>query len=213
MKRLSPAILLLLSTMAPLGCGTVEDLRRSISSVGDSLVGGASNPNTHPSSGPNPDIAPSSTISDAKTAPGTRPTSLSGAVPDDAVIDGDSLLLHDVRVRLHGIDALEADQFCTLGGRDVHCGQVAYNALIGFVAGTEVRCGLKGIDGYGRHVSQCFANGFDLAAAMVRTGLALADRSYSQDYTGEEDRAKSLRRGMWRGTFVEPWKWRSQGSR
>ena len=213
MKRLPPAIWLLLSTMALVGCDTVDDFRRSISAVGDKLVGVASNPSMHPSRGPNADIAPSSTISDARTTPSTRPMSISGAVPHEAVIDGDSLLLQNVRVRLHGIDALEANQFCALGNRDVQCGQVAHNALIGFVAGTEVRCERKGIDGYGRHVSQCFANGFDLAAAMVHAGLALADRRYSQDYTGEEERAKSLRRGIWKGTFMEPWKWRAQGSR
>ena len=213
MKRLPPRILLLLSIMVFAGCDTVDDLRRSISEVGDSLIGVASNRNVHPPLEPNADVARSSTIIDAKKTPSRPPISISGAVPHQAVIDGDSLVLQNMRVRLHGIDALEAEQSCGLRGQDVPCGQVAHNALVGFVAGTEVTCERKAIDGYGRLVSQCFAGGFDLAAAMVRTGLALADRRYSQDYIGEEERAKSLKRGMWGGSFVEPWKWRARGSR
>ena len=213
MKRLPPTILLLLSTMALAGCHAVDDLRRSVSEVGDRLVGVTSNPSMHRSLEPNADVARSSTSIDATKTPSRRPASISGAVPRQAVIDGDSLLLQNVRVRLHGIDALEDEQFCRLRDQDVPCGQVAHNALIGFVAATEVRCERRGIDGYGRNVSQCFAGGFDLAAAMVRTGLALADRRYSQHYIGEEESAKSLRRGMWGGSFVEPWKWRAQGSR
>ena len=109
MKRLPPRILLLLSIMVFAGCDTVDDLRRSISEVGDSLIGVASNRNVHPPLEPNADVARSSTIIDAKKTPSRPPISISGAVPHQAVIDGDSLVL-----RLHGIDALEAEQSCGL---------------------------------------------------------------------------------------------------
>ena len=35
---------------------------------------------------------------------------------------------------------------------------------------------------------------------------------YSTDYVDQENEAKDNRRGIWKGTFVPPWKWR-RGSR
>ncbi len=39
-------------------------------------------------------------------------------------------------------------------------------------------------------------------------GLALAYRRYSKQYVLTEDGAREARRGMWHGTFAEPWAWR-----
>ena len=43
---------------------------------------------------------------------------------------------------------------------------------------------------------------------MVLSGMALAYRKYSDDYTGQEASAKAARRGLWAGQFVPPWDWR-----
>ena len=43
---------------------------------------------------------------------------------------------------------------------------------------------------------------------MVLNGWALAYRKYSKDYAGQEQSAKTARRGIWRGEFVPPWEWR-----
>ena len=43
---------------------------------------------------------------------------------------------------------------------------------------------------------------------MVAEGWALAYRKYSKDYVSAEDTAKAAGRGMWRGKFIAPWKWR-----
>ena len=118
-----------------------------------------------------------------------------------------------MRIRLHGIDAPGKAQFCRISESDVACGEVAHHALIGFVSGIRVTCEHKDVDRYGRRVSRCLAGDFDLSAAMVRPGLASAYRQYSHDYIGEEERAKALRRGVWKGSFVEPWNLRAQRSR
>lgn len=65
------------------------------------------------------------------------------------------------------------------------------------------------MDRYGRIVATCFDNyGFDINRNMVYTGWALAYRKYSTRYVGVEEKAKAAARGLWRGAFVPPWKWR-----
>ena len=137
-------------------------------------------------------------------------TSLTGTVSPEAVIDGDTIRLQGKRVRLYGIDAPELSQPCQLKGADVACGSIAKNALIGFALGTKVRCEREDVDRYGRDVSRCYADGYDLSAGLVRAGLAVAYRKYSKSYVADEDYAKSLKRGMWKGSFVMPWDWRRQ---
>jgi endonuclease YncB( thermonuclease family) len=42
----------------------------------------------------------------------------------------------------------------------------------------------------------------------VRRGWAIAYKRYSKDYVSTERKARIERNGVWKGTFVEPWKWR-----
>jgi endonuclease YncB( thermonuclease family) len=43
---------------------------------------------------------------------------------------------------------------------------------------------------------------------MVREGWAIAYRYYSKDYVNEEEIAKAKKKGIWQGSFVEPYIWR-----
>lgn len=69
-------------------------------------------------------------------------------------------------------------------------------------------CAGSGTDAFGRTIGICSAGGLDLSAWLVANGWALAYRQFSGDYVGAEDRARSNRRGIHRGEFVEPWDWR-----
>ncbi len=142
----------------------------------------------------------------------TENTTASGLVLPQSVIDGDTIVLEGKRIRLFGIDAPEKSQPCQVQKPAVACGIIARNALIGFVTGATVQCDREDVDRYGRDVSRCYAEGYDLSAGMVRAGLAVAYRQYSLSYVSEEENAKRLKRGMWKGTFVMPWDWRSQRS-
>ncbi|MDE0059352.1 MAG: thermonuclease family protein [Defluviicoccus sp.] len=126
------------------------------------------------------------------------------------VIDGDTLEISGVRIRLHGIDAPEAKQLCrhAQGGR-YRCGRDATAALDRLAAG-GVRCRLqRGTGRYGRKIGTCYAgDGSDINARMVRLGHALAYRKYSRKYLPEEREARARRRGLHRGAFVAPWAWR-----
>ena len=124
------------------------------------------------------------------------------------VIDGDTLELNGARVRLHGIDAPESAQTCIADGRRWRCGQRAVSALAQRISGQSVACKERDRDRYGRIVAVCRAGGKDLNARMVSQGWALAYRRYSLDYVDEEASARTARRGVWRGRFVEPWDWR-----
>ena len=132
-----------------------------------------------------------------------------GAVAGFArVIDGDTLEVGGVRIRLHGIDAPESGQSCRAGGNRWSCGRDAARALAGRIGGRSIACEERDRDRYGRVVAVCRASGMDLNAWMVAEGWAFAYRRYSNAYVGEESAARAARRGVWRGEVVPPWEWR-----
>jgi endonuclease YncB( thermonuclease family) len=138
---------------------------------------------------------------------GWRAASRSGPAK---VIDGDTNRVAGKLVRLHGIDAPELDQTFSWRGKQVACGMMALAALEALTAGVELRCEAIERDRHGRLVAKCFSpNGIDIGRRLVSAGWALAYRQYSTDYVAAEDEARKARRGMWRGTFVKPWKWRA----
>ena len=126
------------------------------------------------------------------------------------VTDGDSLRSGEIRIRIFGIDAPEIRQNCLdAGGRAWTCGVRAKQAMASLVAGHDkVRCEYKDTDRYKRLVMRCHAGGTDLGLALVRAGLALAERRFSKDYIEAETRARRDGVGMWAGTFLPPWEWR-----
>lgn len=124
------------------------------------------------------------------------------------VIDGDSLMVGAVEVRLFGIDAPEYRQTCRRDGKDWACGQAAAAALAEKVKGVKVACAERDKDRYGRVVAECFVAGESLNAWMVREGRALAYRRFSWEFVGQERIAVAKKRGIWGAQFTEPRRWR-----
>ena len=120
--------------------------------------------------------------------------------------DGDSLDIGGTRIRLHGIDAVELAQHCKdAAGVDYACGEDAKRTLEDLVRGKMVRCDERhGVDQYGRIAAVCTADGIDVNAAMVDSGLALAYRQHSLAYVPNEERAKAAKKGLWAGAFETP---------
>ncbi len=136
--------------------------------------------------------------------------SISGNLRITDISDGDSLRSGKLRVRLFGIDALEKKQKCTnLYGQQWNCGIAAQRALKQLVESVPtIYCNLMDVDRYSRLVMRCYAGETDIAAALVRKGLALAYRQYSTFYSKDENTAKINKAGIWRGSFTKPWTWR-----
>ena len=126
------------------------------------------------------------------------------------VTDGDTIRINDTRIRFHGIDAPESNQTCLYAdGSTWNCGEASTSYLTSIVAGRSLLCEQKDVDRYGRIVAVCSVDRNDLNAMMVDSGMALAYRTYSNDYVDNEASAKSSSKGMWGGKFIEPWKWRT----
>ncbi|MCZ8107234.1 MAG: hypothetical protein O9972_56385 [Burkholderiales bacterium] len=88
------------------------------------------------------------------------------------IIDGDTLAVAGVTVRLNGIDAEE------MGEPHGAAARAALQAAVGI--GSAVVCRLDGTQTRGREVGVCRnARGQDVAALVVAQGLALDCRRYS----------------------------------
>lgn len=109
-----------------------------------------------------------------------------------------------------GIDAPESSQLCR--GDDslqYRCGAKAANDLDAFIAGRPVNCLPISLDRYGRTVATCSVGGADLGDWLVRNGLALDWPQYSKrKYESAQRDAEQAGRGMWAGSYVEPWLYR-----
>ena len=126
------------------------------------------------------------------------------------VVDGDTIDVGVVRIRLHGIDAPEAGQTCVRpDGGEWECGTASSNRLAELVEGRIVECEAIDRDVYGRIIGRCFHTGVDKNALLVDEGLAWAFRRYSEDYVEFEERAQKARIGIWQGEAEEPWDYRA----
>ena len=105
------------------------------------------------------------------------------------VIDGDTIVIDNVRVRLAGIDAPELDH---------PWGERSKWALVQLCRGQIVTAQIKPELSYDRVLAECFLpDGRDLAAELVRRGLALDWSKFSGGkYLHLEPR--DARRKLWR---------------
>jgi endonuclease YncB( thermonuclease family) len=128
-----------------------------------------------------------------------------------SVVDGDTIEIHGVRIRLFGIDAPESDQLCRDEESDLYsCGQNAANALFDFIGSRPVQCVEVDRDRYKRVVSVCNIDRTDIADWLVRNGFALDWPQYSKgSYAKAQTDAKEHGRGMWAGSFKDPWVYRA----
>ncbi len=130
------------------------------------------------------------------------------------VVAGDVIEIAGEAMALYGIDAPEPGQPCTLYGKTHDCGAFAKAALMDLTSGARVVCRKTGkardSDGNrGLPIAKCSAGGFDLSENMVHTGWALAAPGVGGVYLAKQRQAQRAKRGLWRGTFTVPWRWRT----
>jgi endonuclease YncB( thermonuclease family) len=128
-----------------------------------------------------------------------------------SVIDGETLEIHRTRIRLWGVDGPESSQLCR--GEDslqYQCGAKAANDIDALIAKRLVSCLPISLDRYGRTVATCLVGGADLGEWLVRNGLALDWPQYSKGkYDAAQRDAEQVGRGIWKGSYVEPWLYRA----
>ncbi len=121
-------------------------------------------------------------------------------------VDGDTLRLGEMRLRLHGIDAPELTQTCQRADGPWPCGREAKRLMASLVASGTVECTTLGVDRYDRTLAACRVDATDLNGEMVRRGMALAYGAYD----GEEEAARREGAGLWAGSFETPQAWRQR---
>jgi endonuclease YncB( thermonuclease family) len=124
------------------------------------------------------------------------------------VLDGDTLDIGPVRIRLHGVDAPESQQACATAKGEWPCGKAAAARLAALTAGKTVVCRPIERDAYGRLVSTCAAEGLDLGETLVSEGLAWAFVRYSDAYAEQESGARARAVGIWQADTLTAWDWR-----
>lgn len=128
-----------------------------------------------------------------------------------SIIDGDTLEIHGTRIRLWGIDAPETTRLCRGDdSQQYRCGEKSANDLDAFIGRRPVSCIPISLDQYGRTVAICTVGEADLGEWLVRSGLALDWPQYSKGkYAAAQRDAEHAGRGIWAGSYVEPWLYRA----
>jgi endonuclease YncB( thermonuclease family) len=125
------------------------------------------------------------------------------------IVDGDTLVVGDIKIRLEGFDAPETDQICLdREARKWPCGAAARNHLTQHINGQSINCSPEGSDRYSRTLAVCKIGSENLNAWMVHEGWAMAFVKYSTAYLKDEEQARRAQRGLWAGAFIAPWDWR-----
>lgn len=125
------------------------------------------------------------------------------------VYDGQNLVVDGVAVRLDGAEAPALKQQCLTAKALVWpCGIKAATRLKDYVNGRKVRCIVQSQIGEGA-AAICSGNAIaDFAGSLVRDGLAVSNGHDKGRYVEAQNYARSIRAGMWIGSFEAPWTWR-----
>ena len=96
---------------------------------------------------------------------------LSGVVNADIsgtalIVDGDTIAISGMKVRLSGIDTPERQQTCKKAGVTWRCGYEATETLKGWTYTKEVRCIGDIKDRYGLLIADCFVDGYNVNAGL-----------------------------------------------
>ncbi|PZR80181.1 MAG: nuclease [Stutzerimonas stutzeri] len=116
--------------------------------------------------------------------------------------------------RLYGIDTCAPGQTARLGRQPWRCGTMAISWLVTATLNAWLACNTLRKEA-SEHLVRCATAGHpDIAADMLRAGVAVALPGTEQDppvrvYIRAEQDARKAFRGLWSSTFQMPWEWRA----
>lgn len=131
------------------------------------------------------------------------------------VVDGDSLVVSGVRVRILDIDAPESGQFCFAKAEPIdqgawHCGRQAARALSEWVGDQKISCDMTGRSIRKSWLARCSVDGQDLSQWLAANGWAVpAPDCKCEVVRSASDHAKAEGLGIWSSAFTMPWEWRA----
>ncbi|MEJ8572805.1 thermonuclease family protein [Microbaculum marinum] len=128
-----------------------------------------------------------------------------------SVVNGDTIEIDGIIVRLHGIDAPEAGQKCgKAGGGSWPCGNRATEVLEAMAEDRDVECTIIRNDENEQKYGICSAGDLVLNKSMVSEGYAWAIAEGADDYSPAEAEARAAGLGIWQGAAIAPWDYRSE---
>ncbi len=147
----------------------------------------------------------------------TEPAQISGFNPLDypeihgvpKVVTGSILRLNGLNIKLLGADAPNLEQNCSNSrGQAYDCGHKSASWLQNWINGQEVKCHILGNVIKHRATGVCFLGEYDVAAAVVEAGWAVAYTKNTDVYVPYEKQARKELKGLWSGRFYRPSDWR-----
>ena len=122
-------------------------------------------------------------------------------------LDGDSLTIKKIKIRLNRIDAPEFSQEClNAKSQQYQCGLVSKNFLIDLVKNQEVVCYYQKLDIYNRILGDCYIDKLNINNHLLANGMAIIydfNDATSQEIELEKI-AKEQQKGIWQGPFELP---------
>ena len=130
------------------------------------------------------------------------------------VIDGDTLVIKDTKIRLAGVDAPELKQNCFKNKKVEPCGKIIKSKVEQATENKEVICNSLGTDMYGRVLGECFVKDININEWLIREGLAVYYYNKNcKHYKQLEKQAKKEKLGLWDTKFTEPKKFRKENKK
>lgn len=138
-----------------------------------------------------------SAASPASAAADNEPITGRARVLDGGTIEVSPPKGISIKLGLYGIVAPGAQQKCMAKSLPWLCGAKSSEHLAQLIGNSQVTCRRVGVDGGGKPVALCVANGRNLSETMVRNGWAAADPQQGRDYALAEDSARRAKTGIW----------------
>lgn len=154
-------------------------------------------------------VAPDQMQQPAAPAQPQQPPVVTGNI--ESIVSGDVFRMGGHTFRLYGIAAPMIDQTCAdQSGRSYECGYISARMLKDFVGGDQVRCRVMNVNAQREIMAACSVGTFDIGAALVEAGWALALPNITPIYVPYQAKARQEHKGLWMGQFLMPWEWAVQ---
>ena len=124
-----------------------------------------------------------------------------------SVVTADTLNAQGRYIKLYGIAAPSITQTCAnRRGESYYCGKQAALWLQSWLTTNPVTCRVMS-EKNGKMLAVCNLGQYDIGAALVNAGWAVADTRETEIYVPYEQNAQNNRDGLWQGKFYKPWDW------